>query len=384
MASEELRARKFTLRRARAIEIQPAERRVMLSNGAQMPYDRLLLAIGATARLPNLPGVDLPGVVQLDSFANAREIISRARKAKTAVVIGGGITALEIVEGLSSQGVQVHYFLRGDRYWGNVLDETESKIVEQRLKEEGVRIHYHTQAQSIYGRPTGLFGRGPLAVGGVRTQAGDDIPCQIVALAIGVTPRLELARAAGLAVERGVLVDERMRTSDPHIYAAGDVAQAYDPVSGKALLDSLWPIACDKGRVAGANMAGIPAAFEREIPLNVTRLAGLTTTIIGTVSTSPGSEDTLGIVRGDSETWRQIPDALICQQGFDVNRIRLMIGENQILGAVVMGDQTLSHPIHQLVVRQVDISPIRDQLVGAENLGDVIATFWSRVREETA
>ncbi len=380
MSAQEFGARGFQVVQQQAMEVDPAERRVRLESGASIAYDRLLLAMGAAARMPDLPGVDLPGVVRLDNISGARDIMRRARKAKAAVVIGGGITALEIVEGLVAQGVRVHYFLRGDRYWNNVLDETESRIVEKRLVEEGVRIHFHTEAESIVGRRTGLFGRGAPAVSEVRTVQGEAIPCQIVAMAIGVAPRLELARTAGLDLDRGVLVDERMRTSDPHIFAAGDVAQAYDPVSGKALLDSLWPIARDKGRVAGANMAGIPVSYEREIPLNVTRLAGLTTTIIGAVSTRAGSEDTLGIVRGDSETWRQIPDALISQQGFDVNRIRLMIGENHLLGAIVMGDQTLSRPIHQLVVRQVDISPIRDQLVEGENLGDVIAAFWSEVR----
>jgi NADPH-dependent 2,4-dienoyl-CoA reductase/sulfur reductase-like enzyme len=379
-STEELRTLRCKFVREQAVAVDPASRRVRLATSHELAYDRLLLATGAAARKPNLPGVDLPGVVQLDNFSDAREIIQRARKGKAAVVIGGGITALEIVEGLVAQDIKVHYFLRGDRYWGNVLDESESRIVEHRLQEEGVEIHYHTEAKSIYGRPTGLFGRGPLSVGGVRTQHDEDISCQIVALAIGVVPRLELAKSAGLDLDRGVLVDEHMRTSDPYIYAAGDIAQAYDPASGKALLDVLWPVARDQGRVAGANMAGIPTTYEKDVPLNVTRLAGLTTTIIGRVGVRGQDEDTQGIVRGDSETWREIPDALTSQQGFNVNRIRLMIGGNRIVGAIVMGDQTLSRPIHQLVARQVDISPIRDKLVEGKNLGDVIAEFWGGLR----
>jgi hypothetical protein len=127
-------------------------------------------------------------------------------------------------------------------------------------------------------------------------------------------------------------------------------------------------------------MAGGDVVYTKEVPLNVTRLAGLTTTIIGSVSTGGRDDDTRGIVRGDSETWRTIPDALVSQGGFDVNRIRLMIGDNSLVGAIVMGDQTLSHPIHQLVKNQVDISPIKDQLVDGKDISGVLSEFWTQVR----
>jgi hypothetical protein len=163
--------------------------------------------------------------------------------------------------------------------------------------------------------------------------------------------------------------------------AVGDVAQVFDPLTGKPVMDVLWPPARDQGRVAGANMAGVQTVYKKEIALNVTRLAGLTTTIIGTIGGSTPDKDTIGIVRGDSETWREIPDAIAAQSNFDVNRIRLMVGEKTLLGAIVMGDQKLSQPIHQLVARQVDITPMRGQLLAPHaRVGEVIATFWEQVR----
>ena len=370
-----------------ATGIEPATKRVPLANGKTLVYDRLLLATGAQARPAGVPGeklsngATLPGVVQLDNFANAREIMRRARKGKTAIVVGGGITALEMVEGLVKLGVKTHYFLRGDRYWSNVLDETESRIVEHRLQEEGVKIHYNTEIEAIISKKAGLFGGGELCVGAVKTKAGQTISCDIVGVAVGVGPRLELAKAAGLKIEKGVVVDETMKTSDSHIYAAGDVAQVFDTLTGKPIMDVLWPTARNQGRVAGANMAGVYTAYKKEIALNVTRLAGLTTTIIGTIGGSTPDKDTVGIVRGDSETWREIPDAIAAQSNFDVNRIRLMVGEKTLLGAIVMGDQKLSQPIHQLVARQVDISPIRAQLLSPNaRVGEIIAAFWEQVR----
>ena len=110
---------------AQAIRLETAENRLILADGAVIAYDRLLLATGSAAVWPNIPGIDLPQVVKLDHLDDAERILALARKARTAVVVGGGITALEIVEGLREHCRRVHYLLRGDRYWANVLDEAE-------------------------------------------------------------------------------------------------------------------------------------------------------------------------------------------------------------------------------------------------------------------
>jgi NADPH-dependent 2,4-dienoyl-CoA reductase/sulfur reductase-like enzyme len=197
-----------------------------------------------------------------------------------------------------------------------------------------------------------------------------------VALAIGVRPRIELARAAGLAVDRGLLVSEYLETSVPDLFAAGDVAQVYDPLSGRAVLDTLWGVAVAQGRAAGMNMAGGAAPYHKSVPFNVTRLAGLTTTIIGTVGRGR-DEDLIGIARGDSETWRQLPDAMAVQSDFEVNRVRVLVGGSSLVGAIVMGDQSLSLPLQHLITHQVDATPIRDRLLreGAR-VGEVISQFW--------
>ena len=361
---------------ARVAALQPQTHEVTLDHGRRLPYDRLLLATGSLAARPALPGVDLDGVVKLDDLDDARRILKRCRRGRTAVVVGGGITALEIVEGLRARHVRTHYFLRGERYWGNVLDETESRIVEDRLQEEGIQIHYHTELAEILGK------RGHVT--GILTQDGRRIDCTLVAIAIGVRPRIELAESADLAIERGIRVDEYLQTSAPDVFAAGDTAQVFDPLSGKSVLDTLWGVAVTQGRIAGQNMAGQAIPYHKSVPFNVTRLAGLTTTIIGTVGRGP-DKDLLGIARGDSETWRQLPDALVAQDAFDVNRLRVLVGEHNLLGTILMGDQTLSLPLYHLVAQQADIAPIRDLLLKpTARLGDLIASFWTDWRESHA
>ncbi len=355
---------------ARVVAILPEQHLVELGDGGHIGYDRLLIATGAAAARSNVPGSGIPGVVKLDNLDDARRIRSFASRRRTAVVVGGGITALEIVEGLVANGVKVHYFLRRDRYWNNVLDETESRIVEGRLVEHGVKIHYNTELAEILEKK----GR----VGGARTVDGRTIHCDLVAIAIGVRPRIKLAQVSGLEVERGILVNEYLQTSAEDIYAAGDVAQVYDPFTGNSVVDSLWGPAREQGAAAGMNMAGIEKAYSKPVAFNVTRLAGLTTTIIGKVGQGK-DPDLLGIARGDSETWRQLPDYIAAQQDFEVNRLRLMLGAETILGAIVMGDQTLSHPLQSLVAKQVKITSIRSRLLAhGAPLADLIAEFWTQ------
>lgn len=356
------------IRHARVDRILPNKHLVELHDGSQLSYDRLLIATGASAVRSVVPGANLQGVVKLDNLHDARRIKSIARRGQTAVVVGGGITALEIVEGLVTNNVKTNYFLRRDRYWHNVLDKTESRIVEGRLKEHGVQIHYNTELAEIVNHK----GR----VGGVRTEDGKLIRCNLVGIAIGIRPRIKLAHESGLLVDRGIVVDECLQTSITDIYAAGDVAQVYDPITGKTVLDSLWGPAREQGSTAGMNMAGIPTVYSKPIAFNVTRLAGLVTTIIGRVG-SGTDDDLTGIARGDSEIWRQLPHSIIAQQDFEVNRLRVMLGDKTILGAIVMGDQTLSHPLQSLVSRGVDISSIKARLLEPKApLADLIAEFW--------
>lgn len=359
----------FNTIRGRVVKILREKRMLDIEGKPPLAYDCLLLAIGAQALPMKVPGADLEGVFKLDHMDDAKRILSHVRRGRTVVVVGGGITALELVEGFVAHGMKVHYLLRGDRYWSNVLDEHESKIVEHRLQEEKVHLHFHSEIAEV----TGKNGH----VNGVKLQDGTILKCDMVAYAIGIRPRVDLAKQAGLSVDRGILVNEFMQTDDPNIFSAGDVAQAYDPVTGTSILDSLWAPARQQGYIAGLNMAGKKTAYVKSMPFNVTRLAGLTTTIIGTVGRGK-DVDLVGIARGDSETWRQMPDAMVAQSGFDVNHLRLIVGEKTLLGAIVMGDQKLSFPLEKIISGNMDITPIREQLLSpTAKVGDVIAEYWS-------
>jgi NAD(P)H-nitrite reductase large subunit len=367
--ADDYRRMRFRYIRGRVVNIMREKHVLELADKTNLAYDRLLIAVGAQALPLEVPGAHLEGVLKLDHLEDAKSIVKQARRGRTAVVVGGGITALELSEGLLARGMKVHYLLRGDRYWSNVLDAQESKLVEARLLQEGVMLHHHAEIIEV----TSKNGR----VNGVRLLNGQTMKCDLVTYAIGIRARTELAKQAGLAIDRGVLVNEYLQTNDPDIFAGGDVAQAYDPMTGRSVIDSLWNPARDQGRIAGLNMAGQQTPYIKSPPFNVTRLAGLTTTIIGKVG-GGRDDDLVGIARGDSETWRELPDATMAQSGFDVNRVRLMVGQRTLLGAVVIGDQKLSLPLEKMITTNIDISPIRERLLAPNaKVGDVITEFWA-------
>ena len=378
LSAEGLAGLDLTIVNERADGIDTKAHRVMLESGRELVYDRLLIATGSTAIPAKVPGAELDGVVKLDDLDDANDIIRRSAGAKGAVVVGGGITALEIVEGLHAHGVHVDYFMRQDRYWKNVLSETESHVVEQELGGRGVRVHNYTELAGILGRD----GR----VAAVETGDGKRIPCDLVAVAIGVHARIELARAAGLACGRGILVDEYLRSSDEDVYAAGDVAEPVDHGTGLRTMEVLWNSAVLKGRTAGLNMATEPVrAYETGIPLNVTRLAGLKTTIIGSVGSGGRDADLEGLQRGDSQTWSELGDAVAIEAQTHGARVRLAVGERTLAGAVVMGDQSLSFPLQDLIQARADVGNIAADLKAAgASITELVEGRWREWREQLA
>lgn len=337
--------------------VNPAKHLIELADGHTMPYDRLLLSVGAKAVRPALPGMDLEGVVTLDNLDDARHIIKLAKKAKRAVVVGGGITAVELAEGLAANHVRVQYLMRGDHYWSSVLADHESELVEARLQLDGIAIHRNVEIGRVIGDRHGR-------VVGVETKNAHLIACDMVAVAVGTQPRLELAQQAGLQTGRGIFTDEYLRTSEPDIYVAGDAAEVLDPATGRRGLDSLWSVANAQGRIVGANMTGESRSFApRLAPFNVTKIGGITTTVIGAIGAGGRDGDLVALARGDSNAWREQLEGFAIQDDGGADHLRLILGDKRILGAVVMGDQSLTRSLLHLIRSQADIGAVYERFV---------------------
>jgi NAD(P)H-nitrite reductase large subunit len=365
----ELAERGITIVHDTAEAIDLAGQSVTLASGRNLPYDRLLIASGSSSIPLAAPGADLDGVVKLDDMDDARNVIARCRHASAAVVIGGGTTAVELAEGLRTQRVRVHYLMAGDRYWPDVLSQAESRIIEKRLSARRIQLHPYTKLARIIGR------NGKVAA--IETEDGTHIPCDLVAVSVGVLPRKALPESAGLACQRGVLVDQFMRTSEPNVYAAGDIAEIDADRSGFGTLEVLWNSAVNQGRVAGTNMATEPTdRYTDDVALNVTRLAGLKCMIIGRVGR--GSQtDLKDLARGDSDIWRRLEDASVIEFESERAHVRLSLAGGTIVGAVVIGDQRLAFPLQEIISARADVSSIVARLNEREpSVADLLEGFW--------
>jgi NADPH-dependent 2,4-dienoyl-CoA reductase/sulfur reductase-like enzyme/pSer/pThr/pTyr-binding forkhead associated (FHA) protein len=230
----------------RVVGIQAGQHTVQLRSGQTLGYARLLLAHGANASTLSCPGSNLVGVTTLRTVADYQNVLSRLTAARRIVVTGSGTLALESIETLRHRGFQVTHLLRRRTLWSEVLDPAASDLVLQQEKRDGVDIRYEQEIAEIAGQNG--------QVKGIITTTGVQIPCEIVLLGIGIDPITDFVRSAGIACGRGVKVDGAMRTNAPDIYAAGDLIETTDPITGRSRVIGQWYPSIQQARAAAYSM----------------------------------------------------------------------------------------------------------------------------------
>jgi 3-phenylpropionate/trans-cinnamate dioxygenase ferredoxin reductase subunit len=233
--------------------LDPAARRIRLEPGGELAYDRLLLATGARPRRLDVPGMSLPGVFYLREAKDAEGIRQATQAGSRAVVVGTGFIGTEVAASLRAMGAEVVLVGRSSVPLGRILGNKVATAVADLHVEHGVELRSGVTVRAVHGS---------LAVQAVELDDGAILPCDLVVVGLGVVPRTELAEQAGIAVSDGVLTDDRLRTSAPGVFAAGDVANAVNAVLGVRLRSEHWWSALTQGPVAAANMAGQAARYD--------------------------------------------------------------------------------------------------------------------------
>ncbi|HEX6075664.1 MAG TPA: FAD-dependent oxidoreductase [Micromonosporaceae bacterium] len=239
----------------RATMLDTATREVTLDGGEKLGYDKLLLATGSRVRTLAVPGGDLHGVRYLRTLDESDALRSALRPAAQVVVIGAGWIGLETAAAARHHGAGVTVVELDELPLRRVLGDEMARIFAGLHQTHGVRFRFSTGVAEIVGDAGG--------VSAVRLDDGSELPADVVLAAVGIRPATELAEVAGLDVDNGVVTDERMRTSDPAVFACGDVASSYHPLIGKRMRVEHWANALNGGSVAARSMLGQNVVYDR-------------------------------------------------------------------------------------------------------------------------
>jgi NAD(P)H-nitrite reductase large subunit len=252
----------------RAQAIDPQAKTVTLQDGQRLPFDNLLIATGSSAVVPPIPGTDLPGVYPLWTLTHTEAVLQKTQAIPRpeVVFIGAGFIGFIVLNAMYKRGWKLHVVEIADHVLPRMLDSQSAKLVESWLEQKGVALHLGTTVQSI----TESNHRKRLTLAN-----GQQLEADLVIVATGIRPNLDLLLGSGISVDQGILVNERMQTNFPFIYAAGDVAQGPDLLGDKPAVHAIQPTAVDHGRIAGANMAGQTVPYPGSLLMNILDACGL-------------------------------------------------------------------------------------------------------------
>jgi len=295
--------------------IDVPEKVVTTASGTSHSYDKLVIATGSSPIVIPLPGHDLPGVMVYRDLDDVDTMLRAARTVSQAVVIGGGLLGLEAAAGLHEQGMQVSVVHLADHLMEKQLDSSAAYLLEQSMKEKGIDIYTSANTTEIIGEEH---------VTGVTLEDGTRIPAQLVVMAVGIRPSTALAESAGLAVNRGVLVDDQMRTSAKSVYGLGECVEHRGACYG--LVAPLY----DMAKELALQLSDQAAQYKGSIVSTKLKVSGVDLFSAGEFLTGDSGND--GVHGGNSEEEIVVRDAAL-----GVYK-RLVIKENQITGIVLYGD----------------------------------------------
>lgn len=246
-----------------AVSIDPQKQLVTLDDETQLEYDRLLIATGSSPFIPQLEGLDtVRQYYTFMSLNDAKAIDAALKPDHSVLIIGAGLIGLKCAEGIKHRCGDITVVDIAPKILSSILDDDGAAIVKAHLEDRGIRFKLNDSVLRFKG-DTAVF------------KSGDIQSFDMLIIAVGVRPNVELFKAAGGLVDKGILVNERMETSILNIYAAGDCTQSHDISCGKDRILALLPAAYMQGETAGINMAGGAAAYNKAIPMNAIGLLGL-------------------------------------------------------------------------------------------------------------
>jgi nitrite reductase (NADH) large subunit len=316
------------LRGVFATAIDRMKREVRTAEGESIPYDRLLLATGAKSFVPEIEGFGLEGTFVLRTIEDAVQVQQyiRRQRCRRALIIGGGLLGLEAAHSITELGAYAFVLNRNEWPLNRQLDRPAGMLLGQLMQDFGIAILPWAEPRRIFGTER---------VEGVVLSDGRKLGVDLCLVATGIRPNVELAREAGLAVRRGVVVDDRMMTSDPHIFAAGDVTEHEGRIHG------LWPASMEQAHVAATNLLGGDLRYAGSAPPAKLKVPEIDLLSVGETEARSESARELRFEDRNPRRYR-----------------KLVLRDGKVCGAILIGHAELSEPVTRAVEANMDVTPV--------------------------
>lgn len=329
--------------------VYPEEKVVELDDQSKIIFDKLLISTGGKPFIPPIKGLPAKNIFTFTTYNDAISLKKIVKAGTKVVVIGGGLIGLKAAEGLTALKADVTIVELGPRVLALALDKPSGEMLSSRLIGKGIKIITHHTVNEILSNEQG-------SVKGVILDDQRELACEILVVAIGVRPNISLVKDTSVNVNRGILVNEYMQTSNSDIFAAGDVVETYDLINKKNNVIAIVPLAFDQGRVAGFNMAaGLSRKYSGGLSMNSVEVYGLPIMTMGL--TNPIDEKQEVLVYNKEEVYRKF----------------VFSGDN-LVGSILVGDVSAGGILTHIIKSKKNITPYKEELVKGNFISFLAAT----------
>ena len=292
-------------------KVIPEENQIVLKNGQNIHYDSLLIASGGSPILMPWKGIELEGVYTLYNLDNAKKIAKQVCNSKQVVILGGGSIAMKAIQNFKKIGLDISIIEKSSHLWPIGFDRKAARIVESKIREMGIHIYLEKEVAEFKGE------NGKLS--SIILKTGEEIYADLAVITIGMKPNIDFLGSSGVKIGKGIIVDSFMGTNIPNIYAAGDVAQVFDPLYNMPILHPTWGDAKNQGKIAARTMVGDNVKFEGTIPIQTIKIFGFTAIAVGITHSKKNFDEISWI-------------------SFEKNLFRKFVLENdQLVGILILG-----------------------------------------------
>lgn len=312
----------------RIVNADPKNKSVLTQDGNNISYSSLLVATGSHSFVPPIKGSEKKGVFTLRNIKDAKNIIKYADNADDIVIIGGGLLGIEVGYALLKLGKKVLIVEFFSRLLPRQLDDDGAKRLQSIMENMGFSFRLDAKTKEIAGKDQ---------VEKVLLEKGETLPAKMVIISAGVRPNLELAESLRVHCEKGIIVDDHMKTNSADIYAAGDVAEFKNRLFG------IWPAAMDQGKAAGSNMAGADMIYKMTAMSNTLKVAGIDLASAGDIDAENKLESK---VFADHQVYK-----------------KLVFDNDKIIGCIMLGDKKDFNKITRAMSEKRDVSHLKDQIL---------------------